>query len=117
MEHGGYCDFCGRSAGKFAKPDDEGSNRDICAACAKLAFELLTQQALPNKLMATLSALLRRLLDSDTKKLVQAGFLDKDLTITSAGEAAVMALLVEKFKADLVSEAELLISEQAEKAK
>lgn len=113
---GRKCDFCHT---EFDAPcrtvtASEDSVRDICAPCAKKAYEILTKQSLPDSLMSTLSSFLRRIVDADVKKLVKADFLDSELEITPAGQRAVLAILVEKFKPELVKEAETLLEEQKE---
>lgn len=110
-----YCDFCNTNLvmGQSVTTSRD-TDRDLCVTCAKTAYELLTQQSLPDSLMSTLSSFLRRIVDADVKKLAKAGFLDSNLEITSSGQKAVLAILVEKFKPELVKEAETLLEEQKE---
>lgn len=112
-----YCDFCREVKPRFAAPADQAADRDICPDCALEACKLLGvhTEPLTTRIMSTLSNLMRRLLDTDTKKLVKAGLLDDKLQLTKAGEDSVLSLLVVKFKADLVKEADDIIAAAEEK--
>jgi hypothetical protein len=70
-----------------------------------------------NKTMAQkIGSMMKKLLDSDTQKLVKASLINGDLELTSQGQQALMAILFEANKAALVKEAEEIISEE-EKSK
>ena len=65
--------------------------------------------------MNKLTALAKRFLDADTKKLIKAGLLNKDLSVTSQGEWEINALLIQKYKEELVKVADEIISERESK--
>ena len=67
-----------------------------------------------SKLMA-ISNIAKRLLDSDTKTLIKAGFLDKSLDLTSKGYDAIWVILFETHKEALVKEAKAVIKEEESK--
>lgn len=62
--------------------------------------------------MSQLSKLAKKLLDPDTKALVKAGILDKDLDVTEEGADFIFAFIVDKNKAELAKEARTLLREQ-----
>lgn len=64
-----------------------------------------------------LTELAKRLFDADTKALIKAGYLNNDLTPTKDGEDALIALLIEKHKADYVAAAKEKIEEAREASK
>lgn len=63
-------------------------------------------------IMETISMTAKKLLDSNTKKLIKAGFLDNELNLTESGREALDAILIEKHKVELVTMAEEVIKEQ-----
>jgi hypothetical protein len=67
-----------------------------------------------NKKDMKLSALMKRILDKDTKTLIKAGFLDKNLELTKKGSDALEAILVEQNKEALVKLADVAIFEEEE---
>lgn len=60
------------------------------------------------------SAIARRLLDKDTKTLIQAGFLSTDLSLTSEGQSALLSIMLSNSKEELVKEAAAAIEEKKE---
>lgn len=64
-----------------------------------------------NKKDMSLSTLMKRVLDKDTKTLIKAGFLTKELVLTHSGKEALESLLVEQNKEALVKLAETAIEE------
>lgn len=66
----------------------------------------------PEKSMTKMSSIMKRILDADTRKLVEAGLLTKDLELTSEGKEALVSLMFEQNKADLVKIAEDILSEE-----
>lgn len=64
-----------------------------------------------NKKDMNLSTLMKRVLDKDTKTLIKAGFLTKELVLTHSGKEALESLLVEQNKEALVKLAETAIEE------
>ncbi len=61
-----------------------------------------------------LTTLAKRLFDSDTKALVKGGLLNKDLSVTDRGRAAIDAIVLEKFKSEIVEIANERIEEDKE---
>lgn len=59
----------------------------------------------------TLTQVARRFLDKDIAILVKAGYLNRDLSFMERGEAAILAAMLEKVKADVVAKAEEDIAE------
>jgi len=76
-----------------------------------------SEEVQSNKITNMLGALMKRLLDKDTQTLVKAGFLDKDLSLTSEGEAEVLAIILEANKKALVEAAQAKIDEEKEAKK
>jgi hypothetical protein len=62
-------------------------------------------------IMKTVSTMMKRLLDSDTQKLVKAGFLNGDLNVTDEGRKELINFLFLQHKADLVKVADEKIAE------
>ena len=75
---------------------------------------LLTYKEIKKKSMK-LTSIAKRLFDSDTKKLVNAELLNGDLSLTEKGKYELEALMVEKFKAELIKAAEEIIAEKETK--
>jgi len=71
-------------------------------------LELLTNK----NTMQKLNSMMKRLLDADTKKLVQAGLINGDLELTDEGIEALRAIEFEGHKAELVKIAEEKIAEE-----
>lgn len=67
-----------------------------------------------NKLMK-ITSMVKRLLDKDTKTLVKAGFINGNLELTEEGRNSLMAIMFDKFKPELVKEAEEKIAEEKSK--
>ena len=65
--------------------------------------------------MTKLNAMMKRLLDAKTKKLVKAGLINGDLTFTFEGKLVLDAILLDNYKDELVKEAETIIKEAKEK--
>lgn len=107
------CDFCEKSlAFNLLFCPNEESSRDICFDCVRTAHaELSNSKSIYERTISMFSAIAKRLLDRDTQKLMKAGFLNSDLSLTSKGEEYVLALLLEENKAALVREAEAIIEE------
>jgi hypothetical protein len=61
--------------------------------------------------MSKLKTLARKLLSSDIRTLVKAGFLNADLTTAERGRAGIDALIIEKYMPELVAMAEERIEE------
>jgi len=59
-----------------------------------------------------LNAMMKRLLDEDTKALVKAGYLDSNLELTDSGREAMTALVFEQQKAAMVKQAQEVIAER-----
>lgn len=114
-EHGGYCDYCGKHKGKFAR-DKQDSNRDICLDCIVEAYNLFGPKDLLERTMTMFSNIAKRLLDSKTKTLIKAGYLSTDLKLTSVGEEALLAGLLAENMEELVKSAEEKIEEEKESA-
>lgn len=108
--HGGYCDYCKEHSGTFCS---NRAGRDICKKCVLKAMKLFNIQT-NNSIMGNLSKLAKRIFDKDTKTLIKAGYLNSDLSFTKEGEEAVMSILLEKNKADLVELANEELEEKKE---
>jgi len=107
------CDFCDKSFkfDEFFCPKED-SDRDICFDCVRFAnAELPNYKSFYDRTIAMFSAIAKRLLDEDTQKLMKAGFLNSDLSLTPKGEEHVLALLLDQNKVALVKEAEAIIEE------
>ncbi len=61
--------------------------------------------------METLTAIAKRLLDSNTKTLIKAGFMDNALNLTYSGQAALNAIVADEHKDALVAAAQEAIDE------
>ena len=61
-----------------------------------------------------LNNMMKRLLDSDIKKLIKANLINGDLQLTDTGKEALNAILFEVNKAELVKIAEEIITEEKE---
>lgn len=64
--------------------------------------------------MQKLNAMMKRLLDEDTKKLYKAGFIDGDLKLTDEGKSMLDAIVYDQHKAAMVAAAEEAIAEVKE---
>ena len=62
-------------------------------------------------IMQKLNAMMRRLLDADTKKLIKAGLINGDLLLTDEGKESLTAIVFEKNKAELLILADEIIAE------
>lgn len=96
---------------------DGDKDRDICLPCVEHALNLSQSNSILNRLTTMFSAIAKRLLDQDTKKLLQAGMLNTDLTLTTKGEEHLMSIMLEKNKTDFVKTAEEIIAEQQQEKK
>ncbi len=67
-------------------------------------------------IMKTLSIMMEKLLDADTRKLVKAGFINGDLNLTEEGKVQLQTIVFMANKAEMVKLTEEVIAE-AEKAK
>lgn len=65
--------------------------------------------------MTKLNNMMKRLLDADTKKLIQAGLINGDLLLTEEGKQAIFAIILEANKKELVKLAEEIIEEEKKK--
>lgn len=79
-------------------------------------YELLLQNISKTNIMTKLNSMMKRLLDADTKKLIKGGLINGDLQLTEEGKEALLSIIFEEKKADLVKVAEENIAE-AEKEK
>lgn len=61
--------------------------------------------------MSQLSVIAKHLVDSDTKTLIKASYVDSCLNLTSRGEDALVAILFEANKKELVTAAKAQIKE------
>lgn len=107
------CDFCEKifEASKVFCPN-QSSSRDICFHCVTIAAkDTPKNKSLIDRTISMFSAIAKRLLDQDTQKLVKAGFLNSDLSLTPKGEEHVLSLMLVQNKANLVAEAEEVIKE------
>jgi hypothetical protein len=59
----------------------------------------------------------KKLLDADTRALIEAGYLNTDLTITAIGHEAMNSIMLEKNKAELVKMANEAIEEKRKNCK
>ena len=59
-----------------------------------------------------LNSMMKRLLDADTKKLIRADLINGALLLTDEGKEALISILFEQNKAELVKMAEEIIAEQ-----
>lgn len=64
------------------------------------------------KPMKKLNAMMKKLLDADTQKLVKAGFINGDLELTQQGKDALWSILFAANKAELVKLADEVIAEE-----
>lgn len=62
--------------------------------------------------MQKLTTLAKKLLDPETKALMEVGWLDSELDLTEAGEKAILIWLLEQNKAALAKEAKDLLAEE-----
>lgn len=84
---------------------------------SKSNIELLTSSDEPNKrrtIRMKLNLMMKRLLDADTKKLIEGGMIDGDLQLTPRGERNLTLLLFDEKKAELVKIAEKFIEDEKE---
>lgn len=63
-------------------------------------------------IMSRISTMMKKLLDADTQKLIQAGFIDSELDLTSEGATQLNIFLFMANKADMVKLAEEAIAER-----
>lgn len=70
----------------------------------------------PN-IMKRLNNMMKRLLDADTQTLVKAGYINGDLELTDLGRGALIVILFDVHKSDLVAEAAESLKEEEEKGK
>jgi len=75
-------------------------------------IELSTKK--PKTTMQQLNTMMKRLLDAPTKKLVKAGMLNGDLEFTQKGGDVLNGIFLDKFKDELVKEADAIIKEEKE---
>lgn len=78
-------------------------------------IELLTSSSGKNTLRTIkmkLNSMMKRLLDADTKKLIEGGIIDGDLQLTEKGRETLIAILFDEKKAELVKVAEEKIAEE-----
>lgn len=61
--------------------------------------------SIPKKTMSTLAKIAKKLLDADTKVLVEAGYLDSELELTDEGEDQLLTMLFLTYKEELATEA------------
>jgi len=73
-------------------------------------LELLNNKKTMNKL----NSMMKCLLDSDTKTLVKAGYINGDLLLTQDGQDALNSIVFEINKAQLVKKAEEKLAEEKE---
>ena len=66
----------------------------------------------PNKETMRLTTIAKRLLDGDTKKLVKAGLLTRELELTESGRAELWAILFEANKDELVKAADKVLEQR-----
>ena len=76
------------------------------------AWELVTNK----NTMKKLNQMMKKLLDSNTKKFIKAGFINGDLELTDEGQEALNAILLEKYSQELLVLAEEQIKEDKEKS-
>lgn len=69
---------------------------------------------LTNKKKPMISTIMKKLLDSDTKSLVKAGYLDSELDLTCDGQKELLSILLLANKKALVTSAEEKIKEDKE---
>lgn len=79
------------------------------------SFWYCNYSPLPKTKKPMFSTLMKRLLDSDTKTLIKAGFLDSELDLTEEGETELMSLLLLANKEAMVKAALEKIQEEKEK--
>ena len=65
-------------------------------------------------LMSQLTTIAKKLLDGDTKKMIEAGFLDQNLNLTNEGKNALHVISFDKHKKELVEAAKEVIAERKE---
>lgn len=78
-------------------------------------IKLLTSSDETNKwrtIKMKLNSMMKRLLDADTKKLIEGGIIDGNLELTEEGELALQAILFSEKKEELVKVAEEKIAEE-----
>lgn len=63
-------------------------------------------------IMEKLSIGLKKVLDTDTKKLVEAGILDRELDLTIEGRRILDQIVLAGVKSELVAEADIIINEK-----
>lgn len=121
------CDLCGNSIGnKTCFGTSVDTAMDICDECvydmykklssSKVSSVVGTNKVAPQTLSTMLTSIAKRILDSDTKTLIKAGYLDNSLALTEEGGEALTALLLQKNLPELVKLADEKISD-AEEAK
>ena len=67
------------------------------------------------KQMSTLNSMMKRLLDKDTKALVEASFINGNLELTDVGWAELKTIVFEQHKDELVKIAEEKVKEEKKK--
>lgn len=103
----------------FTKPADGNGTKTRCDHVDGRCMTVIkpNEQKPKKSFMKTLSLMMKKILDADAQTLVKAGFLNGDLLLTEEGKDALLTMLFDKFKPDLVKEAEAVIAEEEKKSK
>lgn len=92
----------------------------VMSTCCTLnvgGFKLYSNESALNNIMAKVTNLAKRLLDADTKAFIEAGVLNKDLTLTDEGRLFLEEDYLEQNKKRLATKAKALVDETKEEAK
>lgn len=68
-------------------------------------------------IMKKINTFVKKLIDSDTQKLIEARFISEDLSLTSCGIAALQEILFFENKAKMVEKAKEIIAEEEKETK
>lgn len=91
------------------------NNADADEGCFCESYWELITSSKQKTIMTKLNQMMKKLLDADTRKLIKSGFINGDLEFTDEGKEALYAILLEKFKPELLVMAEEQIKEDKEK--
>lgn len=92
---------------------DKNGNRvqGTCCTVEADAFRKISGGSALGGIMAKVTNLAKRLLDADTKAFIEAGVLNKDLTLTDAGREFILEDYLETNKKTLAAKAKALVVE------
>lgn len=116
--HDGYCDFCGGEKGEFYKSETD-NNRDLCKGClmdamSKFGINNPNPTGISSVAKSMFNNVFRKMVDKGYRTMVKAGFISECGTITSDGQNALLSIVLEEHKEEVVKMAEEVIAERKE---